>query len=79
MILKLISPEKVHFDGEVDSVNVPDTDETNFVILKGFAPLISTLGKGKVSYNVNGNVSSLEISSGFLDVCNDVVVVCVEL
>ena len=45
--LKIVSPERIEFDGEVDSVLVPGT-MGQFEILNDHAPIISTLEKGVV-------------------------------
>lgn len=51
--LKIVSPEKVEFEGLVDSVLVPGTKGA-FEILNNHAPIISSLQTGKVEYAVNG-------------------------
>ena len=47
--LKIVSPERVEFTGEVESVKVPGTTGS-FEILNNHAPIISTLQKGVVEY-----------------------------
>ena len=47
--LKIVSPEKIVFNGEVQSVTVPGT-AGEFEILVDHAPIISSLEKGKVTY-----------------------------
>ena len=49
LTLKIVSPERVEFDGEVESVLVPGT-LGSFEILNDHAPIISSLEKGKVEY-----------------------------
>ena len=49
--LRIVSPEKVVFDGKVDSVLVPGT-LGSFEILKDHAPIISSLEKGVVVYHL---------------------------
>ena len=49
--LKIISPEKRIFDGEVNRVTVPGT-LGEFEILVNHAPIISSLESGKVSYEI---------------------------
>ena len=72
--LKIVSPEKVEFTGEVESVNVPGT-QGNFEILSNHAPIISTLQKGIVEYNGQ----QLAILGGFVEVQKNVVSLCVEI
>ena len=79
MILKLISPEKTHFDGEVSSVGAPGTNGRNFVILNDYAPTISALDKGTVKYTHEGVVDTLEIEGGFIEICDNVIVICAEI
>ena len=71
--LKIVSPERIEFTGEVESVKVPGT-QGNFEILTGHAPIISTLQKGVVEYNGQ----RLEILGGFVAVQQNEVSLCVE-
>ena len=71
--LKIVSPEKIEFEGEVDHVKVPGT-QGQFEILKDHAPIISTLQKGTVEYDGQ----QLEILGGFVEVQKNVVSLCVE-
>lgn len=72
--LKIVSPEKVEFTGEVESVKVPGT-MGNFEILQNHAPIISTLQKGIVEYNGQ----QLAILGGFVEVQKNEVSLCVEI
>ncbi|EFA96669.1 ATP synthase F1 subunit epsilon [Hoylesella timonensis] len=77
--LKIISPEKRIFDGDVNRVTVPGT-LGEFEILVNHAPIISSLESGKVSYEIaTGELKQLEIESGFVEVQKNVVSLCVEL
>ena len=76
--LKIVSPEKIEFDGEVESVLVPGT-MGQFEILNDHAPIISTLQKGIVEYVNKEGKSSLEILGGFVEVQKNQVSLCVEL
>ncbi len=73
LTLKIVSPEKVEFTGEVESVKVPGT-QGNFEILTNHAPIISTLQKGVVEYDGK----QLEILGGFVAVQQNEVSLCVE-
>ena len=76
--LKIVSPEKVEYEGTVERVVVPGT-MGQFEILNDHAPIISTLQKGTVEYlNSDGN-NQLEILGGFVEVQKNVVSLCVEL
>jgi F-type H+-transporting ATPase subunit epsilon len=77
--LKIVSPERIEFDGEVESVLVPGT-QGQFEILKDHAPIISTLDKGVVEYGLpKGQKVQLEILGGFVEVQQNVVSLCVEV
>ena len=72
--LKIVSPEKVEFTGEVESVKVPGT-HGNFEILNNHAPIISTLQKGIVEYDGK----QLAILGGFVEVQKNDVSLCIEV
>ena len=77
--LKIVSPERVEFEGEVESVLVPGTIG-QFEILVNHAPIISSLEKGTVTYTLSGNKKqSLDVTGGFVEVQKNQVSVCVEL
>jgi len=71
--LKIVSPERIEFTGDVESVKVPGT-QGNFEILTDHAPIISTLQKGVVEFNGQ----QLEILGGFVAVQQNEVSICVE-
>ena len=71
--LKIVSPEKIEFDGEGTQIIVPGS-QGQFEILTNHAPIISTLQKGVVTYDGN----ELEILGGFVSVQQNVVSLCVE-
>ena len=72
--LKIVSPERIEFTGEVEAVKVPGT-RGNFEILSDHAPIISTLTKGVVEYAGK----ELAILGGFVEVQKNQVSLCVEL
>ncbi len=77
--LKVVSPEKIAFEGEVVSVTVPGT-VGQFQILVNHAPIISSLEKGTVEFVLeNGEKQTVDISGGFVEVQKNVVSLCVEL
>lgn len=71
--LKIVSPEKIEYTGEVENVKVPGT-KGSFEILTDHAPIISTLQKGVVEFDGR----RLEILGGFVAVQQNEVSVCVE-
>ena len=72
--LKIVSPERVEFEGEVERVKVPGM-MGNFEILNDHAPIISSLQKGIVEYDGK----QLPITGGFVAVQKNEVSVCVEI
>ena len=47
MLLDILTPEKLLFEGEIKSVKLPGTNG-EFEILNNHAPIISTLSKGEI-------------------------------
>jgi F-type H+-transporting ATPase subunit epsilon len=77
--LKIVSPERIEFEGDVKRVMVPGTAGM-FEILSNHAPIISTLDKGVVEYTkTDGTNESLDITGGFVEVQKNTVSVCIEL
>ena len=76
--LRIVSPEKIEFDGAVESVLVPGT-MGQFEILNDHAPIISTLQKGTVEYTTSEGKVQLEIQGGFVEVQKNVASLCVEM
>lgn len=76
--LKIVSPEKVEYDGAVESVLVPGT-MGQFEILTNHAPIISSLGVGDVVYEASDGKHTIGISGGFVAVQKNQVSLCVEL
>ncbi|MCB0494775.1 MAG: hypothetical protein KDC79_01450 [Cyclobacteriaceae bacterium] len=77
MYLEIITPDRKVFEGEVDSATFPGTDGF-FQILNNHAALISTLGKGPISYKSKKYNDSIEVNRGVVEVLNDRVIVLVE-
>lgn len=76
--LKIVSPEKVVFNGGVERVVVPGTSG-EFEILQNHAPIISTLDCGKLVYTDSDGEHEMHISGGFVEVQKNNVNACVEL
>lgn len=76
--LKIVSPEKVEYEGKVDRVIVPGTVGL-FEILENHASIISTLEKGRVIYHDSEGEHELNVSMGFVEVQKNIVNICVEL
>lgn len=76
MVLKIISAEKVLFEGETSSVTLPG-EMGQFTVLPRHASLVSTLVKGKVKYADGTEHHELEVEGGIADIDHDVVSVCI--
>lgn len=77
--LKIVSPEKVVYDGEIESVTVPGT-KGEFQILRDHAPIISSLQHGKVEFVAKGGErQTLNVTGGFVEVKKNEVSLCVEV
>lgn len=72
--LKILSPESLLLEKEVERVELPGT-LGRFVVLEDHAPIISALTKGRIVYDGG----ELGISSGFVEVRDNKVRACVEL
>jgi F-type H+-transporting ATPase subunit epsilon len=65
---ELVSPEKLLFSGEVESVIAPGADG-QFTVLKDHAPVMTTLKPGVVTIaDGAGKVEKLFVRGGFADV-----------
>ncbi len=77
--LKIVSPERIEFEGEVTSVKVPGM-AGNFEILTDHAPIISSLETGVAEYTeAFGQKTTLNILGGFVEVQKNEVSLCVEI
>lgn len=77
MKLKVISPESVIFEGDVDAVTLPGAIGA-FTVLKNHASLISTLDAGTMVFTPAGSTEQQiqHIEGGIVDVDNNVISVC---
>lgn len=76
MVLKIISAEKVVFEGEAQSVTLPG-EMGQFTVLPRHASLVSTLVKGKIKYAEGGERHEIDVEGGIADIDRDVVSVCI--
>lgn len=77
--LKIVSPEGVAYEGNVESVSVPGS-LGQFQILNNHAPIISLLEAGEVIYkDLVGERKVKTVKGGFVEVQQNNVNVCVEL
>ncbi|MDB5231192.1 MAG: synthase epsilon chain [Chitinophagaceae bacterium] len=78
MTLEILTPEKKLYSGDVYGVQLPGT-EGLFEVLDKHAPLVSSLGAGRIKILKDKTAtSSYSIQGGFVEVLNNHVTVLVE-
>ncbi len=77
MTLEILTPDKKVFEGEVTSVTVPGT-LGSFQILKGHAPIISTLEDGPVIIKDASGENTFSIKGGVVEVLDNKIIVLAE-
>ena len=75
--LEILSPGKTIFAGKVSCVRLPGA-KAPFTVLPGHAPLVSLLCKGVMTWVIAGEEQRAAIESGFAEVKENKVIVCVE-
>lgn len=70
MKVKIISPEKVVYEGESTLLQLPGIDGS-FEILNNHAPIISVLDKGNIKIVTKENELFFPINSGVLECSNN--------
>ena len=76
--LRIIAPDRMVFEGDVESVTLPGT-VGSFTVLDRHAPIISSLDNGKISYKDANGQTDIVVRSGFAEVRNNVLSICVEI
>ena len=76
MVLRIVSPEKVLYKGEVQMVKLPGT-VGQFTVLDHHAPLVSTLTAGTLVYRGASGEKEIDIKGGVVEVRDNNVVVCI--
>ncbi|MGB3465561.1 MAG: F0F1 ATP synthase subunit epsilon [Cyclobacteriaceae bacterium] len=82
MFLEIITPDKVVFEGEVDSATFPGSDGS-FQVLNNHAPMISTLGYGELKYKITSKDKKvtetiIDVDGGVVEILNNRVIVLAE-
>lgn len=77
MKLQILTPDKAVFDGEVQGLLVPGAAGP-FEILKGHAPILSSLVPGELRVKAEGRETFYNVSGGFLEFHADKAVVLAE-
>ena len=76
--LRIVSPEKVEFQGTIDRVKVPG-ESGEFEILVDHAPIISTLSSGLITFFDSDGKHEVKTTGGFIEVQKNNVSICGEL
>ncbi len=76
--LRIIAPDRLVFEGEVESVTLPGT-VGSFTVLNNHAPIISSLDKGKIAYKDANGTTEMTVKSGFAEVKDNILSICVEI
>jgi len=77
MHLTIITPDKQVFDGEVEMASFPGSDGS-FQVLNNHAPLVSSLGKGDITYRSRDTASNVYVDGGVVEVLNNNITVLAE-
>ena len=78
MLLDILTPEKLLFEGEVKSIKLPGTNG-EFEILNNHAPIISTLSKGEIYVTDSENKKqNFSINGGVIEMQNNKIIVLAE-
>ncbi len=76
--IEIVTPQKMHFSGEVVSVTAPG-ELGQFQVLKNHAPLLSSLTKGKVKLALaDRSEQSFSILDGFFEVSGNKAILLTE-
>ncbi len=76
--LRIIAPDRLVYEGEVEKVTLPGT-VGSFTVLNNHAPIISSLDKGKIAYKDTNGTEEVAVESGFAEVRDNVLSICVEI
>lgn len=77
MRIRILTPSELLFEGDVESVTLPGS-AGSFSVLNNHAPIISSLEKGKVVCKGTNGVSEYPLTSGFVEVKDNILTVCLE-
>jgi F-type H+-transporting ATPase subunit epsilon len=77
LTLRVITPERIALDTQVQSVRVPGTDGS-LGILPRHAPMVAALDTGLLHYRIEGQEQLLFVSGGFAEVRSGTVRVVTE-
>ena len=75
--LEIVTPEKIAFAGDVEEVTIPGT-EGEFGVLKGHAPLLSSVDIGELSFLRDHERTRYAVNLGYAEVSHAKVTVLVQ-
>ncbi|MBR3937614.1 MAG: ATP synthase F1 subunit epsilon [Bacteroidaceae bacterium] len=76
--LRIIAPDRMVFEGDVESVTLPGT-VGSFTVLNNHAPIISSLESGRIVYKDANGQTDIVVRSGFAEVSHNILSICVEI
>lgn len=77
LMLEIVTPEKMVFNGNVEEVTIPGTDG-EFGVLKGHASLLSSIDVGELNFTKDGKKSYYAAGVGYVEVTSTKVTVLLE-
>jgi F-type H+-transporting ATPase subunit epsilon len=77
LTLEIVTPEQMTFRGVVEEVTIPGT-EGEFGVLKGHAPLLSSVEHGELSFIRDHQKTRFAVHTGYAEVSASKVTVLVE-
>ena len=77
LLLEIVTPEKMAFNGKVEEVTVPGS-EGEFGVLRGHASLLSSIQIGELSYTQNNKKVAYAVDTGYAEVLASKVTILVE-
>ena len=76
--LLVLTPEKTLSEKLVSKVSLPGS-RGRFMVLRNHAPMISSLEEGDVVFESGGTEERIHVISGFAEIVDNKVTVCVEI
>lgn len=70
MTIRVVTPDKLVFDGEADRVLARGIDG-DFAVLRNHIPMMTPLGVGELRVEFNGQTSFIAIDNGIFEVSNN--------
>ncbi|HPG55823.1 MAG: F0F1 ATP synthase subunit epsilon [Paludibacteraceae bacterium] len=80
MNVSIVAPNKTLYSGKAVAITVPGKNGS-FTALENHAPIVSILDKGTISVQAKAESEKVlfEIKSGFVEIHDNIVTICVEV